>query len=152
MYHIKNDFTNFSKISIDENEKLILTCHASAKWQFCRWYQTLPYDTNENCDFYYLIDWSNSGNPTMNSCDEKFDHPLYRIQQGNETVKGVCEIEFSSAHIALGGKWSCDLYECESLSPDCWNDTLVEEGRLGNWTRNEFVVEVKLVKKVKLVN
>ena len=79
----------------------------------------------------------------MHSCDEKFDRPLHRIQQGNETSKGVCEIEFPSAHLSHGGKWSCELYECENLGPDCWNDTLAEGGRLGNWTRKEFLVEVK---------
>ena len=124
-----------NKISINENDKLILTCHASSKWQFCKWQKSLDHNTNENCDFEYHFDWINNTNPFMHSCDEKFRHPLYRIQQGNETLKGVCEIEFSSVHLSLGGKWSCELYECENLGPDCKNE--------GNWTSNEFVVEVR---------
>ena len=89
----------------------------------------------------YHFDWSNNLTAYMHSCYEKFDHPLYRIQQGNETVKGVCEIEFLSAHLSLGGNWSCELYVCEKLE-NCANDTLLEGGRMGHWTRNEFVVEV----------
>ena len=80
----------------------------------------------------------------MNSCDEQFDNPVYRTHQDNKIVKGVCEIEFSSAHISLAGRWSCWLYECENSGHDCWtNNDITEGGSMMNLTRKEFLVEVK---------